>query len=383
MTVAAPPRPPREDELEALIEEARRRARRRRRGYLAALVLVAALAGVALYAWFAEGGGGGSDVEGGTPASSSELKPATLFLAGEGEMWVVDVDAERAEHLRVPDLSPGDAPHHIASIGDRVALWGRDVTSVPVDEPSAPPETIARDGWIFIPAADPNHIWVGFLNPERRRDRALGELREIDAQGNVITRGITPPGGAWPYAELSTGLLFQNLRDDEIGLWDPGDQRTVRTFSRREIGDMGPVSGDLLASGGESGEELILTDFATGEQRRIPAPRGRAFVVFEGAFSPDGATLAVPVKEAGRGGWSNSDRELALVSLEDGVTEIVPGSLVPPGYVFTVWSPDGGEVYLTGGGFRTTREIIAYRLGDDRARTLAVEVGKFYDVASG
>ena len=38
---------------------------------------------------------------------------------------------------------------------------------------------------------------------------------------------------------------------------------------------------------------------------------------------------------------------------------------------------------MTGGGPETAREIIAYRLGDQRARALDVRVGNFYDVTTG
>lgn len=339
-----------------------------------ALALAPALAGCGERA----AGGGGDDTGAGAP-------PTTLYLAAFGEMWVVDVDAERVEHVRMPELeSGGDPPHLIASVGDRLAIWDYDIVSVPADDPSAPPQTLADDGWIFIPAADPDRIWVGFLDRDSPpTERGLGELREIDADGNVITRGIEPPGGAWPYAELTGGLLFQG----EAGtrLWDPDTGRTVRSFSWQEIGDAGPVSGDLLASCSEDCAELILTDFASGEQRRIAAPGGLAFVAFEAEFSPDGDSLAVPVKEAG-GGWksySTYDRELALVDLEAGTTEVLPGSSVPSGYVYTAWSPDGEEVFMTGGDFDTDRVIAAYRVGEEAARTLDVRVGDFYGMVAG
>jgi hypothetical protein len=198
----------------------------------------------------------------------------------------------------------------------------------------------------------------------------------------VITRDVKPPHGAWPYAELTSGLLFQG--PGPLTLWDPQDQRTVRTYPWEKIGDMGPVSGDLLASCRESCEELILTDFAAGTQRHIAAPEGLALVATEASFSPDGTMLAVPVKKAD-GGWksfSTDDRRLALLTLETGDARIVPGSVVSSGYVFTAWSAEGDEVFITGGQRFKPRTIVAYRLGDRTARTLDIEVGDFYDMVA-
>lgn len=323
----------------------------------------------------------------GYQASSTDVGEAPsskLFLAGDGELWVVDVDTERARHLGMPALSAGDPPHRIATVGDRLALWGYDVATVPMADPSAPPKTIAKDGWIFIPAVENDRIWVGFLDPESpATEHGLSELREIDADGTVLRRGIVPPGGAWPYAELTSGLLFQGRGGAR--LWNPEERRVVRSFDWKEIGDMGPVSGDLLASGGGDHGDLTLTDFASGEQRRIQAPAGFDFVAYEAAFSPDGTTLAGPVKAAG-GGWrsySESGRKLGLVDVESGETKIVSGSAVPAGYVFTVWAPAGNQVFLTGGERFAGRTIVSYRLDETRARVLDVTVGDFYDVTAG
>jgi hypothetical protein len=58
VSVEAPPRPPEQDELDALIEEARRRARRRRFGYLALVVTAATVTGVLFLILGGSGGRG-------------------------------------------------------------------------------------------------------------------------------------------------------------------------------------------------------------------------------------------------------------------------------------------------------------------------------------
>ena len=301
----------------------------------------------------------------------------TLFLAGMGEMWEVDVASGSVEHVRLPELGAGDPPHLIAAVGDRLALWNYDVTTVPMKDPSAPPQTLARDAWIFIPAANPDRLWVGFLDPDSpATERGLGELREIDSRGDVVTRGVTPPDGAWPYAEVGGALLFQAPKPT---LWDPVSGRTLRTWDWDQIGDMGPVSRNLLASDIYKTGELVLTDVTTGQQQRIAPPRGMALLGYDGTFSPDGGTLALPVKQAGD---PEADLDLALVDVKTGGIELVPGSRVPTGYVFTAWSSDGDAVFMTGGERFHPRVLVSYRLGDERANTLDVDVGDFYDIAA-
>jgi hypothetical protein len=318
---------------------------------------------------------GGCGAREGT-AREADRSGAKLFLAGASELWVVDVNTERAVRVPRPELGAGDPPHLIATVGERLAMWSYDIAGVPVSNPAAGSTTLAKDAWIFIPAADPDRIWVGFLDRDSPPTvRGLEELREIDSAGNVLTRGVVPPDGAWPYAEVGDGLLFQTQRPM---LWDPDTGEVMRTWDWEQIGDMGPVSGNLLASSDYRSGELILTDVVGGEQRRIAPPAGTKFFAWEGAFSPDGETLAVPVKGTEDGGGQT----LALLDVSDGGLRLVAGSDVHGAYVFTVWSRDGDEVFLTGGGPESDREIVAYRLGDAEARRLSVTVGAFYDVAA-
>jgi hypothetical protein len=109
------------------------------------LTAVAALALALVGCGEADGG-----MDGKAPSADTE-RTSTLFLAGDGEMWVVDAEAAGAQHLRIPELAAGDPPHRIIAIDDRLALWGYDVLSVPIADPSGPPTTLANDGWVMIP----------------------------------------------------------------------------------------------------------------------------------------------------------------------------------------------------------------------------------------
>src|SRR5919106_562750 len=338
----------------------------------ACLLAVAALLALA-------GGCGGDPEDEGRSASGESLR---LFLAGDGELWAVDVSEERVRHVELPELSPGDPPHRIVRRGDRLVLWGYTTYALdPGLEDGL--RTIARDSWIFIPSAHENRVWVGFLDPESpETERALRALREVTADGEVTVPDVRPPGGAWPELALDAGLLFYAEHSEEghlIEVWDPEAQRVVDRFSDAEIGNLGPAHGDVLASCLEPCDELRLTDVTEDTARSMPAPSGLVFDVWEAEFSPGGELIAVPAHTRGDG---DGDRQLALVDIAAGAATIIEGSTVPDGYNLVAWSASGQYVFLTGEEAFRDRVIVGYRLGDASAERLAVDVGAFFGMVA-
>ena len=303
--------------------------------------------------------------------------PAELVLAGDGEIWVVDVAAERARHVRMLQLAPGDPVHRVVWRGDRFVFWG--YATYAAAEPGKRLERIADDTWFFIPSAHRDRVWVTVLDPSSPETvRALKAVREITVAGRVTVPDVKPPGGRWPQGAVTSGLLFD--RHPGWSVWDP---RTGEEVSRLNLGGpLGPTHGDMIAScAAEPCVELWLTDARTGRRRIARAPQGEAFQLSEAAFSPDGRELAAPVNDASASP-SESPADLALVDVRSLETQIVPGSTVSPYYVFTAWSAEGDQVFITGGERFRPRTIIAYRLGDRTARALDIEVGDFYDMAA-
>jgi hypothetical protein len=137
VSVQAPPRPPEQDELDALIEEARRRARRRRLGIVAVLVTTG-LASAALY--IALSGGGGNRAgealsqRPGTAARVQYTRTKSLGLSiGPGfyseyrpsisEAWVRDDGSGRLRTTELPAEWPGPRDRRRAiAANDRTGL---------------------------------------------------------------------------------------------------------------------------------------------------------------------------------------------------------------------------------------------------------------------
>ncbi|HYY76386.1 MAG TPA: hypothetical protein VE644_08720, partial [Gaiellaceae bacterium] len=155
--------------------------------------------------------------------------------------------------------------------------------------------------------------------------------------------------------------------------------RTGEVRRRLPGASMGATHGDLLAWCDATYETLYVTDVVTGKARAVAPPEGfAAFDCWSGVFSPDSTLLAVPVTAGG----PEAKRTLALVDVERGVARAVSGSGVEPPYVYIAWASSGESVFVSGGD-RYNRRILEYRLGDERAVSLPVEVGDFYGMVAG
>lgn len=292
-------------------------------------------------------------------------EPGTqVLLAGDGEMWLVDVEAERARHVRDDRLSPGDAPHRVLQTGGEFVLWG--YATYVLEGRGL--RRIVDDSHVLFPSDRPGRVWVGVLDAKQRM-----ALREVDVAGRTTVPGRHPPARLWPQAASGHGLVFQDGRDTL--LWDPVADRHWRL----DADGATAASGDLLvACGDDPCPELELLDLDTGARRAVAAPAGLHWSVHGAAFAPAGDRLAVLVHD----GDPRSPHRLALVDVSRGDARLVPGSDVPPGYTMVTWSAEGHELFVTGGDRFKERVLVAYRIGDPRARRLAVAVGDFYDMAA-
>lgn len=370
--------------LEETMRLIKRRERNRRAG--AAVVGLLLLPGLALGLWLAlrplpQPPAPPSATTSGPVAGPGEPR---LFLAGAGELWVVDVAGASVRHRSLPQLSPGDPPYRIVRRGDKLVLWSYQTLTLDSRSTAAQPRVLVRDSWIFIPSAAPDRIWVGILDPNSpETERRLAAVREVAVDGRVTVRDVRPPEGRWPVAATSSGLVFPSHGSgpgglDQLELWNP---LTGKVF-RRLPGDYAVATrGDLLAWCRQPCARLHVTDVATGDDGEVRPPAGASGFAASGAFSPDGKLIAIPVRSDPSPTTQDPKWRLALVDVEEGTATLVQGPTLQ-GYVFVDWSPAGTAVFITGGGRFKERTIIEYRLGTASARRLPVTVGDFFGMAA-
>jgi hypothetical protein len=351
---------------------ARRVARRARHRRVGAGVL-----GVAVTAVVIAGAWAAADREGDVTTAPVSPGPVDvddrLFLAGDGEAWIVDPATETAQHLPDEDLPPGDAPFRVVRRADSLVAWAyRTLVANPAPDPTF--DVLVRDSLFFIPSSAPDRVWVGIID-EANDDGRLTAVREVTIDGSVTVPDTRPPDGAWPVAAVDGNLVFQ--RSGELVVWDPGTGREVD----RLPGEL-PVAwhGSVIAWCDGACRSLAVKDERTGTAITVRPPvDATGFDALYGAFSPDGRTLAVAVR---LGDGEEAERQLALIEVDTGRLTLVEGASVPTPYVFIDWTPAGDTVFITGGQLAGHRQIVEYRVGDAAAHVLDVAVGDFYGMAA-
>jgi hypothetical protein len=360
--------------FEDTLRRVRRRERHRRVG--AGVVGLALTAVVMTGLWVSLQRERGMPLGSASPSPEPSSVGTRLFLAGDGEMWVVDVDTGSVRHLDMPELSPGDAPHRIVRRDDRLVAWGYQTLVLDPDFGS-PPSVLAPDSLIFIPSALEDRVWVGIPDQEGPETACLQAVREMSVDGEVTVPDTRPPGCRWPVAAVEEGLVFQ-MSDDTLEIWDPRSGAVVRRLS-----GVFPLAwqGHRMAWCDAQCVEAHITDLSSGVDRVIPLPPGIFhFQGYEGVFSPDGSVLALVGLTAGD--FTRADGQLVLVDVETGDARAIQGTVVKPPYNFVDWSASGGSVFITGGGRGEQRRLIEYRPTEDAVSVVPAEVGDFYDIAA-
>jgi hypothetical protein len=311
---------------------------------------------------------------------SGDKPTGLLFLRHVREQSITRIDLAGGESTTVslPQLAPGDPPFHLVRTGGRLVFYGGSHTYALDLDLQGPPLDLG-ESWYFVPSGREGRVWLIGLDlesPETVRD--LKAVREVTVDGDVTVSesGRPPSRGPTIVAAVTDGLLFQE--DDELRLWDP---RTGEVTMRLPGPFPADTHGNLVAWCRQGCPKLHVTDVATGKDLAVsPEDSFRFEETYDGAFSPDGALLALPVVTSPGTHLEGHRHQVGIVDVRTGTARLVEGSDLADDYPAMAWSPSGEWLFF-GAGAGT---IMAYRMGSEKASVLPVRApASFIDMAAG
>jgi WD40 repeat protein len=276
--------------------------------------------------------------DGKTLLTGSDDRTARLWLVATGKP--IGQPLEHQGPVRAVGFGPGGAAMLTASADGTARVWEPAPAEPYLAElrHDAPVMAVAwgADGATLATGTHDDRAWLWRLTRDERAETWTGErlgppFRHDDA---VWAVAFDPTGGT----------LLTASRDRTVRLWDPATHEpraVLRTPHRVRSAAVGAGGRLILTGGGAGSGEALLWDVADAAPRGDPLEEGE--VVWQVAFSPDGATCAVASGDS-------------TVRLWD-VTSRTPRPL-PPAHqnrvVALAFSPDG-RTLVTGSTDTTAR----------------------------
>jgi hypothetical protein len=345
-------------------------------------LIFAALFALALAVPAGCGGAEEASDRGAAPVTSGSGGNPTglLFLRQVREPSVTRIDLASGESTTVslPQLAPGDPPFHLVQTGGRLVFYGGSHTYALDLDLEGPPLELG-ESWYFVPSGRDGRVWLTTLDPASPETvRDLKAVREVTVDGEVTVpeSGRPPSRGPTIVAAVTDGLLFQE--DDELRLWHP---RTGEVTMRLPGPFPAATHRTLVAWCGQGCPKLHVTDVATGKDLAVSSEDSFRFEeTYEGAFSPDGTLLAVPVVTSPGTHLEGHRHQVGIVDARAGTAHLVEGSDLADDYPAIAWSRSGEWLFFSAGAGR----IMAYRLGSKKASVVPVRApASFIDMAAG
>jgi hypothetical protein len=270
--------------------------------------------------------------------------------------WAAVADP-RTGTIRKRRLAGGALCHGpVLAVGDRVVFSGhRGRRAVARSLPLSLTGRARVVGRADVFAASPGEpsLWLGL---RRRGGGGVLSLDEVRPNGNrlVRARALLPRHGML-HGALQRALVLTSGR--WLIVWDLFRDLPVRIAR----------NGWFVASAEWRfawcrGNCRTLAIWRSQGQRTLALPAGARWLGAEGAFSPDGLELALPVSVRGRS-------RLAVANLRTRRWTLAPGEL--GGYRTAAWSPSGQWLYFTAG----ERDLRAWHVGSATSVPLPIDAG--------
>jgi hypothetical protein len=221
------------------------------------------------------------------------------------------------------------------------------------------------------PAATGGALWLTSYLPGTDTATAGRTAQEVSVDGAPLRPQVRLPAGYVIDRATERGLLLapliQRPGKTNYRLWDPA----TRQFSRAIAGVIA-ASATRVASTPRCAAGLCrahVLDLGTGRDTTIRLPRGSS--VANGAFSPDGAFLALQVSIGSGGNGGALAMQLEVAPVTSGRLTVVPGTWASSDALVGFGWPAGGDSLVAELSFTTKVQVASWRPG---AARLAVAV---------
>jgi hypothetical protein len=289
------------------------------------------------------------------------------------EIAIRAIDLETGESRRLEAsrvFSPGDAQFALVRTGNGFVFRCSSGACALDSDLQGEARTLG-DAWCLAPSATEGRVWLAFLDPDSPETvRAMKSVREVSLDGQVSVDSELPPERRWhcPVGAVSQGVLF--VEGDDLVVWDAEAREVVFRLPGPFPAD---THGDFVAwcepncKGG-----LHLTDVGSGEDVVIETDGAFRFEeTYDGAFSPDGSLLALPVAT----GDSNYPRQVAVVDVQQRTARLIDGLTIRGPMA---WASSGNQLFIVIGEGR----IAMYDAASGDLREVTVDVSDIFTMAA-
>jgi hypothetical protein len=223
---------------------------------------------------------------------------------------------------------------------------------------------------LVAPAATAGAVWLTTYAPGATMNTAAGTAREATATG-ALSRPVRLPPGYAIVQGTSRGLLLAPVSRPPgaaYRLWDPAAPRASQAFDGVLAASPGEVAWAPPCAARCGVQALNL---ATGRRTVIALPAGST--ADSGAFSPDGALLALQLSSGNTGDGLAMRLEVAPVA--SGRLTAVPGTYVSGDALVGFGWPAAGDNLVAEFNFTTKTQLALWRPGASYPAVTVVRPG--------
>jgi hypothetical protein len=300
------------------------------------------------------------------PIFGEETGVLLLLDDGIDGLAAFDPDRRLVARSRVDGQRAGDEPYSMIRVGDKLVVGWHEPHAVDISSREA---TSLGHATIFVPAAEPDRVWL--INyPSGRIGGGAPLVWQVDMAGNTLTEPVTKtPGSGHPLIGIPGGLVLQRAGAG-LSLWNLETEETT-VLEADGTGFVHDVSGDELIWCSGDCTTLAMTNTSTLVTMEYELPAG--YDEFQGRssrISPSGRYLAALL------GLHETYEGEAIWILDRDTGDITVVSDPETHVDYLAWAPDSDQLFATSGSYRQTRTAIwRYQISDGEFTAVVLPFG--------